>query len=64
MAWPSPVHFTGIVVTDGAGVTGGLANPAWNTVKLTQSGSPHTVAGALNTFPSPPHSAFADTWAP
>jgi hypothetical protein len=54
------VHFAGIVVTDGGGVSGGLANPAWNTIKLTQPGSPHTVAGAL---PSP-YSAFADTWAP
>lgn len=54
------VHFTGIVVTDGAGVTGGLTNPAWHTEKLTQPGSPHTVAGALPA----PYSAFADTWAP
>jgi hypothetical protein len=54
------VHFTGITVTDGAGVTGGLVNPAWNTDKLIQPGSPHSVAGAL---PSP-YSAFADTWAP
>jgi len=54
------VHFAGIAVTDGGGVSGGLANPAWNTVTLTQSGSPHTVAGPL---PSP-YTAFADTWAP
>ena len=58
------VHFTGIVITDGAGVTGGLANPAWNTDTLTQPGSPHTVAGALHTLSPPPHAAFADTWAP
>jgi hypothetical protein len=54
------VHFTGIVVTDGAGVSGGLANPAWLTDKLTQLGSPHTVAGALPA----PYSAFTDTWTP
>ena len=58
------VHFTDIVVADGAGVSGGLANPAWKTLKLTQPGSPHTVAGPLHTFTSPAHSAFADTWAP
>ena len=58
------VHFTDIVVTDGANVSGGLANPAWNTDKLTQPGSPHTVAGPLHTLSPPPHSAFADTWAP
>jgi Peptidase A4 family len=54
------VHFTGISVTNGGGVAGGLANPAWNTTKLTQPGSPHTVAGALPA----PYTAFADTWAP
>jgi len=54
------VHFTGIVVTDGAGVSGGLSNPAWHTDKLIQPGSPHTVAGALPA----PYSAFTDTWAP
>ena len=54
------VHFTGIVVTDGAGVSGGLVNPAWHTDKLIQPGSPHTVAGALPA----PYSAFTDTWAP
>lgn len=58
------VRFNGIVVTDGGGVSGGLANPAWNTDKLTQSGSPHTVAGPLQVISPPPHSAFADTWAP
>jgi peptidase A4-like protein len=58
------VHFTNIVVADGAGVTGGLANAAWQTLKLTQPGSPHTVAGPLHTFSSPPHSAYTDTWAP
>lgn len=56
----SIVHFAGISVTSGGGVTGGLANPAWNTIKLAQPGSPHTVAGALPA----PYSAFADTWAP
>jgi hypothetical protein len=54
------VHFTGIAVTDGGGVSGGLANPAWHTGKLTQPGSPHTVAGALPA----PYSAFTDTWVP
>jgi Peptidase A4 family len=58
------VNFTNIVVADGAGVSGGLANPAWKTVKLAQPGSPHTIAGVLHTFPSPPHSVFTDTWAP
>jgi hypothetical protein len=58
------VHFTDIVITDGAGVSGGLANPAWNTDKLTQPGSPRTVAGPLHTLSPPPHSAFADTWTP
>jgi hypothetical protein len=58
------VHFTDIVVIDGGGVSGGLANAAWNTVKLIQPGSPHTVAGPLHTFSPPAHSAFADTWAP
>jgi hypothetical protein len=58
------VHFTNIVVADGAGVSGGLANAAWQTLKLTQPGSPHTVAGPLHTFSSPARSAFADTWAP
>ncbi len=58
------VHFTDIVVIDTAGVSGGLANAAWNTDKLTQPGSPHTVAGPLHVISPPPHSAFADTWAP
>ena len=58
------VHFTNIVVVDGGGVSGGLANAAWNTEKLTQPGSPHTVAGPLNTASPPPHSFFADHWAP
>jgi hypothetical protein len=57
-------HFTNIVVIDGGGVTGGLANAAWNTDKLTQPGSPHTVAGPLHTFSSPAHSTFADSWVP
>jgi hypothetical protein len=58
------VHFTNIVVVDGAGMSGGLANAAWKTLKMTQPGSPHTVAGPLHTFSSPAHSTFADTWAP
>jgi peptidase A4-like protein len=58
------VNFKGIQVTDNAGVTGGLANPAWNTGKLTDPGSPRAVAGPLHTFPAPPHSTFADTWVP
>ena len=58
------VHFTNIVVVDGGGVSGGMANAAWNTEKLTQPGSPHTVAGPLHTFSSPAHSAFAGHWAP
>jgi hypothetical protein len=47
------VKFTGIVVT-GGGVTGGLANAAWNTGKLSQPGSPHTVAGPPHTFSARP----------
>ena len=58
------VQFTKIVVIDDGGVSGGLANAAWNTGKLTQPGSPHTVAGPLHTVSSPAHSAFADQWAP
>jgi hypothetical protein len=58
------VNFTDIVVVDGAGVSGGLANPAWKTLKMTQPGSPHTIAGPLHTFTSPAHSTHADTWAP
>jgi hypothetical protein len=54
------VHFTNIIVVDGGGVSGGLANAAWNTLKLTQPGSPHTVAGALPA----PYSAFPDHWVP
>jgi len=58
------VNFTAIVVVDGGGVSGGLSNAAWKTLKLTQPGSPHTVAGPLHTFSSPAHSAFTDTWVP
>jgi hypothetical protein len=58
------VNFTNIVVVDGAGASGGLANTAWKTLKMTQPGSPHTIAGPLHTFSSPAHSAYADTWAP
>jgi hypothetical protein len=56
------VHFSGIVVTDSAGHTGGLASPYWGTVKLVQTGHPHSVAGPLNTSSTPPASAFADRW--
>lgn len=59
------VHFSGIVVTDSGGVTGGLANAAWNTVKLVQPPAPNFgVAKSLSTFavPPPPHSAFTDVW--
>lgn len=58
------VDFQGIQVTDSGGVTGGLANPAWNTGKLTDPGSPRAVAGPLHTFPVPPHSTFVDKWVP
>lgn len=58
------VDFNGIQVTDNGGVTGGLANPAWDTGKLTDPGSPRAVAGPLSTFAAPPHSVFADTWVP
>jgi hypothetical protein len=58
------VHFKGIVVVDSAGQIGGLSSPYWGTVKLVQTGSPHTVAGPLTTSSAPPASAFADTWKP
>jgi hypothetical protein len=60
------VHFSDIVITDTAGVSGGLANPSWGTLKLIQPGHPHTVAGPLTTAsaPPPPHSSFADQWKP
>lgn len=58
------VDFKGIVVTDSLGVSGGLANPAWDTGKLTDPGSPRAVAGPLHTLPGPPHSAFVDQWVP
>jgi hypothetical protein len=58
------VHFSGIVVVDSAGQVGGLASPYWDTVKLVQTGSPHTVAGPLTTSSAPPASAFADHWKP
>jgi len=56
------VHFRSIIVTDNAGVSGGLVNPNWNTDKLIQPSAlnPRTVAGPL---PSP-YTAFADTWVP
>jgi hypothetical protein len=58
------VHFSGIVVTDSAGHSGGLASPYWGTVKLVQTGHPHSVAGPLNTSSTPPAQAFADRWKP
>jgi hypothetical protein len=61
------VHFHSIVVTDSAGVSGGLADPHWNTDKLAMPSIPHpyTVALALSTVPGPPpHSLFADEWHP
>lgn len=57
------VNFGAIIVTDNAGVSGGLANANWGTTTFTQTGSPHTVAGPLKTSTSPPESAFQDTWA-
>jgi hypothetical protein len=57
------VDFSNIVVTDSSGdAPGGLANSHWTTLRLVQSGWPHSAAGPLHTFPSPPHSAFADKW--
>jgi len=57
------VNFAVIIVTDNAGVSGGLANPDWNTGTLSQGGSPRTVAGPLLTTSGPPaQSAFQDTW--
>jgi hypothetical protein len=59
------VHFKGITVIDSAGQIGGLASPYWDTVKLVQTGHPHTVAGPLTTSTStPPTSAFVDRWEP
>jgi hypothetical protein len=58
----SSVDFMGIQVTDNGGVTGGLKNPAWNTVKMTDPTSPRAVAGPLHTFAAPPHSEFVDHW--
>jgi hypothetical protein len=58
------VHFNGIVVQDSAGHIGGLASPYWDTVKLVQTGHPHSVAGPLATSPTPPASAFVDRWKP
>jgi hypothetical protein len=56
------VNFGAIIVTDTAGVSGGMANAAWGTITITQTGSPNTVAGVLKTSTSPPESAFKDTW--
>lgn len=56
------VNYSTIIVTNSAGVSGGLSNAAWNTVTFTQTGSPNTVAGPLSTSSSPPQSAFQDTW--
>src|ERR1700690_136563 len=56
------VNFGVIIVTDSAGVSGGLADPNWNTVMFVQTGSPHTVAGPLLSSAPPPQSAFQDTW--
>jgi Peptidase A4 family len=58
------VHFNGIIVTDSLNQVGGLASPYWDTVKLIQTGHPHTVAGPLSTTSTPPASAFADHWEP
>jgi hypothetical protein len=61
------VDFHSIVVTDSAGVSGGLADPHWYTDKLAMPSIPHpyTVALALSTVPGPPpHSLFADKWHP
>jgi hypothetical protein len=64
LGWPpadfGAVHFHNIVVTDSAGVSGGLENPDWNTDRLIQPAvpPPYTVAGPL---PSP-YTAFTDTW--
>ena len=49
-------------MTDSAGQIDGLASPYWDTVKLVQTGHPHSVAGPLNTSSTPPASAFADQW--
>jgi hypothetical protein len=58
------VNFHVIIVTDSAGVSGGLADANWNTTTFVQGGSPHTVAGPLLSSGPPPQSAFQDTWAP
>jgi hypothetical protein len=58
------VHFNGIVVTDSAGVSGGLANPDWSTDRLAQptTPAPYTAAGLLSSAGPPLHSLFADVW--
>ena len=56
------VHFTQIQVIGSPGGAGGLVNAAWNTAKLIQLGSPHTVAEPLQSLGPPPHSAFWDKW--
>ena len=54
----------GRFLDEAAGVSGGLSNPARNTVKLTQPGRPHTVAGPLHRSRHRPIRPLADTWAP
>ena len=56
------VHFHSIIVTDSAGVSGGLVSLSWNTDKMVQPSAlnPRTAAGLL---PSP-YTAFADAWVP
>jgi hypothetical protein len=58
------VHFKGILVTDSAGQVGGLSSPHWGTIKLVQTGHPHTVAGPLSTSSASLAQAFTDTWEP
>jgi hypothetical protein len=57
------VNFHVIIVTDNAGVSGGLSGPDWNTAMTNQAGTPHTVAGPLGSSGPPPQSQFQDTWA-
>jgi hypothetical protein len=59
------VDFQGIIATDSANMSGGLSNPNWNTVSLSDPSRPGAVQGPLNSLPGPPpHSEFVDTWVP
>lgn len=59
------VNFFNILVTDSAGVSGGLADPHWGTDTMVMPKYPggYTLAGPLTTGGGPPPtSAFSDVW--